>query len=101
MVGGGSGFLAPRSSTSGIDVIGLSIPIPKKHTLGHLKHFDVYLLGPRLDGSLHLVMHGSNSDYRFESWELAGDTEDSCEPTGLKEEDRDVCMVEAGRFLCC
>lgn len=46
-------------------------------------------------------MNRLNSDNRFESWELVDDAQDSCEPTGLKEEEGDVRMVEAGRILHC
>lgn len=71
-------------------------------TLGHLKHVDVVLFGPYLEVALRLGTYGFNYDNRFESWELFNDTLDSFKPAvGLKEEEGDVCVVEAEQFLHC
>lgn len=44
-------------------------------------------------------MQGSDGDNGSEGREFVGDTQDSWEPTGLKEEEGDVCVVKAGPFL--
>jgi hypothetical protein len=84
--------------------VSLLTPIPKKthlHTLGHFKHLDAAPHSPHLEDALRLGMYGSNSDNRLESRKLVDDTQDSCKSTGLKEEEGDVRMIEAGQFLRC
>ena len=101
-IGGGSGFLAPSSSTEGVDSMSLPISTPNKtrrHTLRHLKHLNIALLGPHLKDAFRLSMYWSDGDDRFESWNLVSDAQDSCQPTRLKEEERDVGVVEAVWFV--
>lgn len=102
-MGGGSGFLAPISSTV-FSVIGppfLMLEKVRRRTLGQLKHLDVVLLGPQLENALRLSMESSNGDNRFEGWEFVSDAQDSCEPAGLKEEEGDVRMAKTGQIPRC
>ena len=43
-------------------------------------------------------MESSDGNNRFESWQAVGNAQDGCESTGLKEEEGDVRVVEAGRI---
>ena len=103
MVGGGSGFSAPSFSTV-FDVVSLSFLVLEKahrRTFSQLKHLDIVLFRPQLEDALRLGVEGSNGDDGFKSWELADNTKDSRKSAGLKEEEGDIRMAEAGQIPRC